>query len=586
LRSAAYSPPSLVPTKVAVPDMPLQRTVIKQENAFSYIASLFTETAFASPWSHPDVPVLVFADSILPGFSVQHHGGPVGSGTPVQLLFWGDWWNSPAGITRRDLIMTRVQAVLASDYFSELKQYGINRPHWRGSLVVTRPGPPGAFNSNGDVQAVPDLIDALIDDDVFPDPDDEQIAFVVFMPAGFTQSIGANGSHTKDYDYEFPFDKDWFWVAWVRSFGDTPGEDPEDAIRTFSHELVEMLSDPEVDAWYAGDPTTGEIGDAAVSGTIKQTAWVNGAHVQAYWSNQYGATVIPIDRDYRARINGTTRLVKRNAVPGTFRADPADSRLCNLLPECCLDDRDYKFTRVERDEVVRLSVETQRYRQPQIAWTVEGVAVTGNGVLSLNVIAGTFEQQKAKFGPRTVSVQCSLTNSELTLSTIDTGANFDITVSCMITDASITGNVKTNVIAKPALTVGFVGVEVTKEDSYENQRKACNDAAKRMIDAANRPRVGKAKLGTPVEFGEAVLSRVPTYARLGEYQNARRAVDMARLAVTVLPLENAQLLTASLLADAPALQAALAVEGTTTSGSGGSTGGTAEQDPLKRVAVK
>ncbi|HJY07445.1 MAG TPA: hypothetical protein VJ323_14085 [Bryobacteraceae bacterium] len=566
--------------------MPLQRTVVQQENAFSYIASLFTETAFASPWSHPNVPVLVFADSILPGFSVQHHGGPVGSGTPVQLLFWGDWWNSPAGITRRDLITTRVQAVLASDYFSELKQYGINRPHWRGSLVVTKPGPPGAFNSNGDVQAVPDLIDDLIDDDVFPDPDDEQIAFVVFMPAGFTQSIGANGSHTKDYDYEFPFDKDWFWVAWVRSFGDTPGEDPEDAIRTFSHELVEMLSDPEVDGWYAGDPSTGEIGDAAVSGNVKQTAWVNGAHVQAYWSNQYGATVIPIDRDYQARINGTSRLVKRNVVSGTFRADPADTRLCSLLPQCCLDDRDYKFTRVERDEVVRLSVETQRYRQPQITWSVQGVAVTGNGVLSLDVIAGTFEQQNGKFGPRTVAVQCNLSDSQLTLSTVGTGANFDVTVSCTVIDASITGNVKTNVIAKPALTVGFVGVEVTKEDIYEKQRAACKEAAKKMIDAANRPRVRKAKLGTPVEFGEAILSRVPTYARLHEFQNARRVVDMARLAVTVLPMENAQLLTASLVADVPGLQAALAVESTNAYVNSDRSCEAADQDPLEPVALK
>ncbi len=43
------------------------------------------------------VGVLVFADPILPGFSVQSHGGPVGSGLGVELLCWGDWWNSPRG---------------------------------------------------------------------------------------------------------------------------------------------------------------------------------------------------------------------------------------------------------------------------------------------------------------------------------------------------------------------------------------------------------------------------------------------------------------------------------------------------------
>ena len=67
-----------------------------------------------------------------------------------------------------------------------------------------------------------------------------------------------------------------------------------------------MLSDPELDGWYAGQAQTGEIGDVAVTpkSTQKETAWVNGAQVQAYWSNQYGATVIPIDRDYKAEDPG------------------------------------------------------------------------------------------------------------------------------------------------------------------------------------------------------------------------------------------------------------------------------------------
>ena len=68
------------------------------------------------------------------------------------------------------MIINRLQAVISSPYFSELAQYGINPPYWRGAKVVTKkkPGPPGSFNSNDDQQAVPDLIDDLIDDDVFP----------------------------------------------------------------------------------------------------------------------------------------------------------------------------------------------------------------------------------------------------------------------------------------------------------------------------------------------------------------------------------------------------------------------------------
>ena len=530
----------------------------------SYATYFFSERTFEGSWSNPNVPVLVFKDHSLPGFSVQNHGGPVASGTPVQLLFWGDWWNSDEASARRNLYIRRVQDLLASHYFSELVQYGIAKPTWRGAKIVTEPKPPAAFNSNEDVQAVPDLIVDLIEDDVFPDPDDEKIAFVVFMAKGFTQSIGANGSHTKDYDYEFPWDKDWFWVAWVRFFGNpgAPGgdEDPESAIRTFSHELVEVLSDPELDGWYAGEPSNGEIGDAgATPGSgQKQTAWVNGAQVQAYWSNQYGATVIPIDRDYKARILGTIRPDSRVAEPGLFRPDPEDMKLCNLLPQCCLEQRDYHFTVVKQDETVRLRVETERYRQPQIAWNVEGTPVSADIILSLEVLAGTFEGRHPKFGPRAVQVKCTLLNNELTLKTTGTGANFDIQVTCAVTDGSIVGNLKTNVIATPAISVGFVGAELTDDPDYKRQRDACNKALSDMLKKAGLGKSQKAKIGDPVEFGPAILSDLPAYARLQEYGNARRAVDLSRMAHAFLPPEAATAVRSALVADVPALQAALA----------------------------
>ena len=349
-------------------------------------------------------------------------------------------------------------------------------------------------------------------------------------------------------------------MAWVRSFGDTPGEDPEDALRTMSHELVEMLSDPEADGWYTGtNPVTGEIGDAAASGSVKQTAWVNGVHVSAYWSNQYGATVIPIDRDYQARIVGSIKLDQREVEHGTFRPDPQDSRLCDLLPQCCFENRDYKFTIAKRDETARLSVETQRYRQPVVAWKVEGIGVTGDGMLSLPVIAGTFEGRHSKFGSKTVDIQCKLTSTELTLRTIGTAANFDLDVSCTVRDGSITGNVKIDVIATPSVQVGFVGAELTVDPDYENQREECGKAASKLFkDLGKTQPSTKVKIGDPVEFGEGVLGRVPVYARVRQFEHARRVVDLSRMAHAMLPAETARLLTASLVADVPALQAALA----------------------------
>ncbi|MGA7317454.1 MAG: hypothetical protein WBX22_26185 [Silvibacterium sp.] len=546
--------------------MPLSRTITNIIDDRSYTTYLFGEQALQSSWSQPNVPVLVFTDSILPGFSVQNHGGPGGSGLGVELLFWGDWWNSPEGSTRRVLIESRAQTLLNTDYFSELKQYGIERPHWRGALVVTRPSPPGAFNSKDDYHVVPDLIDSLIDDDVYPDPDDERIASLVFLPKGFVENTKENGAHTFDFNQDF-LERDYFYVAWIRPFGPETGEDPEDALRTMSHELVELLSDPELSTWYAGnDPTAdgAEIADAAVSTDPtgkknKQTAWVSGVHVQAYWSNQYGATVIPIDRDYQARINGTIKLDKRTVENGTFLPDPEDSRLCDILPQCCLLIQDYKYTIVKRDETVRLRIETQRYRTPVLAWTVEGKPVTANTTLSLDVIAGTFNKQHAHFAPKTVSVQCELKNNELSLHTVGTDANFDIAVSCSVTDGSIVGNIRTNVIAKPILTIGFVGAELTVDPDYEHQRAECEKAAAKMFK--NIPNTkSKVKIGDPVEFSPTVLVELPAYARVQQYDRARRAVSLSQMAYASLPKETAKALTASLLHDVPALQAAISAE--------------------------
>jgi hypothetical protein len=541
------------------------RSYLNLYNGTSYVTFIPNDQSIQGSWSNPNVPLLIFKDHSLPGTSVENHGGPVSSGTPVELLFWGDWWNTDEGIARRTLYMNRTQDLLASDYFSELAQYNVDRPTWRGALVVTEPEPPAAFHSNADLQAVPDLIDALIDDNVFPDPDDERIAFVVFMAKGFTTSLPINGSHTKDYNQDFPWDRDWYWVAWVRFFGN-PGatgddEDPEDAMRTCSHELVEMLTDPiPPQGWWTSEVKDGEIGDAAVTPgtTEKQTAWVNGVHVQAYWSNRHGATVIPIDHDYKARILGTMHSDRRVSEIGTYRPDPSDSKLCNLSPKCCLEQRDYHYTMVKQDETVQLHVETGRYRQPQFSWSVEGTEVSKSATLSLDVFAGTFDGHVGKFGLQTVKVTCTPLNNQLTLTTTGTGANFDIQVGCKVTDGSIVGNLKTNVTATPAVTVGFVGVEVTDDPAYKEQKGACDQALRDLFQRLGIGKSAKAKIGDPVEFGPAILTSLPAYTRVTAYGIAKQVVELSRMVNAFLPRESAGPVIDALVKETPALQAALA----------------------------
>ena len=379
------------------------------------------------------------------------------------------------------------------------------------------------------------------------------------MPKGFTQTIGANGAHTSDFNYTFPFDEDYYWVAWVRWFDDLPNESREDVIRTATHELVELFSDPEADGWYADPIGSGEIGDLAVSAGTKQSAFVNGAKVSAYWSNRHGATVIPIDRDYGARLLGTGSPVYTNTEHGTFRPDPSESRLCDILPSCCLQDRDFKYSIAKYDDVIKVRVETRRYRAPVVTWTVEEIAVSGNGNLTLNVIAETFSGRRSTFQPQNVVLQYSIANDVLEICATGTGANFDLTVACTVRDGSITGNLKTDVIARPTIDVGFLGAKLTLDPEYQREREACLKDVARVFKerfVGGRPQI-PIDPGGPVELHPGVLNAVPAYARLAQYNQARKALTVAQMARAVLPPDAAESLTASLIADTPALQAAL-----------------------------
>jgi hypothetical protein len=57
-----------------------------------------------------------------------------------------------------------------------------------------------------------------------------------------------------------------------------------------------------------------------------------------------------------------------------------------------------------------------------------------------------------------------------------------------------TGNVLTNVIAKPSVTIGFVGVELTVNPEYENSDGNAKSRS-RNAKKAGTPKSRKAKIG-------------------------------------------------------------------------------------------
>src|SRR5262249_4652364 len=127
----------------------------------------------------------------------------------------------------------------------------------------------------------------LIDDGVFPEPDDDggRILYVVFMPPGVNPAGPFAGAHCNADDRDV-FEVDHAWVAWV-------GYQSLDGMtQAFSHEMVEAISDPE-----PGNENAWGLNRSLNCGTeVGDVCWhildyLNGVQVQAYFAPSLGCVI-------------------------------------------------------------------------------------------------------------------------------------------------------------------------------------------------------------------------------------------------------------------------------------------------------
>jgi hypothetical protein len=256
------------------------------------------------------------ADLLFPPISplpvnVSNGGGAIGSGLPVQLIFWGGAWNQPATSPSAGAILASVQTILRGPWMSGLRQYGIRRCNLRGAVVVTGPAPPGTYVDND----IKDLVWALIDDNKFPEPDDAggRIIYMVFMPPGTAYGPGGiRGKHLVASDYDFPADIDHAWVGFI-TFNSSIGQ----ITSTFCHELAETCTDPESDAW----TVTGnqEIGD--VCNFVDQT--INGILYESYWSATDNACLLPTAYSVRRALRWSGHVLGGKGITSVQKPIPS-----------------------------------------------------------------------------------------------------------------------------------------------------------------------------------------------------------------------------------------------------------------------
>jgi hypothetical protein len=230
-----------------------------------------------------------FPPNIPPPVNLTNNGGAIGTADPVQLIFWGSAWNQSSTNPSAGAIIAAVQTILKGPYMSGLRQYGVKRCSFGDAVVVTAPGPPSSFD-DGDVQ---DLIILLIESNDFPPPVEERNLFCVFMPPGTTYSPGGvRGSHSATGG-------DFAGIAWLAWIGNNT---LSQITSTFCHELAEMCSDPEGDAWTVDGQRspTNEIGDVC----NLLDAPLSGVNVESYWSIFDNACLIPSAWSLRRTLAG------------------------------------------------------------------------------------------------------------------------------------------------------------------------------------------------------------------------------------------------------------------------------------------
>ncbi len=361
---------------------------------------------------------------------LTYHQGPVAGSARLQLLFWGDYWNTPAANPSTGTLSDAATTIVNSAYLSELTQYGFSSISLLDPLVVTQPGPSTPTFSFDNVG---NMVWDLIDGGSFPEPDEDggNIIYMVFAPPGAVyDDAKAAGAHSgrKDKQDLLEPDTERAWIGWV-DYGTL-----DQMTFTFSHELIEAITDPEPNTgWHIdGVPSTlEEIGD--VGGGMN---WmVGGYKVQGYYSARLQAIVVPSDTIYR-------RLEVVPSYQSVGAEHQIDSGKVTVAPHTPCFSGTYVWTLYGQMERCTVSAQTFSYVQPVVQWIVEGQLIQqGQPPTKIEVPSNNAGDILADFQalpPEIGTAMCWVDPSGALIVDVDAGQPpFPLTVNCTVSDQAL-----------------------------------------------------------------------------------------------------------------------------------------------------
>ena len=336
---------------------------------------------------------LTFPSTLAPVIPTFAGNGSKLEHPDLQVVFWGPYWPGSGQLTVGGL-MQAVSSMVTGPYLEGMKQYGYVGPvNLRqpivntGSPNIVYPAPgPNVSQVNAALGATYGLVDSLRQNDAMGDVTsnhdllvlvflDPSIPFPQTFNAAGTSSGTVFGEHSKYEVSRILAPAIRFAYGWVCTQPGVGLSAFDQATWTFSHELVEAISNPFVGSgWVQTSPASaansGEIGDVC-----NNTACVvDSIVVQPYWGIQQAACILPTE----GRIIWLDQTQSKH-VP---HDSPTQSALVDMGPLCGKGNFDY----VERtwDNAVTVTVSHPGYQVPIFSWFINGQPLpAGNSTMLL-----------------------------------------------------------------------------------------------------------------------------------------------------------------------------------------------------------
>jgi hypothetical protein len=236
----------------------------------------------------------------LPAGLITYSGGNVKSAAKIELVYWGTSWSS-GGTPSKTSIDSAIQTLLSGPYFTKLRQYGLEIPTWRGSVIYTGTNPGPSFLNATKFDVIPALMNA----GTIPTPSQDRNILCIIIPN--------HGSSPSDASYRGNhFHMNYLgtgggWLTGITALNLTT---LNDLTNTISHEIVEATTSSRTN--FSGtnqlpglimtqgscntlNPTNGETeGFCELADPCNNMVGiVGGVTVQGYYSNVDHACVIP-----------------------------------------------------------------------------------------------------------------------------------------------------------------------------------------------------------------------------------------------------------------------------------------------------